>query len=333
MPSPVLPAVHVTASVAESLFSSVPSAAEVSQPNIVTRSSASLVTAQPTLMSRPDYVAPLPFNPAVVARPHHYSVTSVTYSQTSSVSVLPTVPSTVPVTLGAPLKAQSYHVTNLSPHWTASPYPVPPTDTSYNRAVMYPFPAQPPGLEMLAASAYGVPKSAIPYFETGRESDFALLKMALDNVMNNQPHLSEHYKYQVLLSHLKLPTALQLAKAYMYDPRPYKTALKVLQNKYGQSRQLVQSELGVILNTPAVKFSDAEAFDSFFLSIQTLVGMLRTLEGPNGYELHCGSRVDRLLSKMPPSYRDGFVEYCFSRGILQTGTDTLHYLICLHGCR
>ncbi len=70
----------------------------------------------------------------------------------------------------------------------------------------------------------------------------------------------------------------------MYDPRPYTTALYALQDMYGQSRQLVQSELGVILNAPAVKFGDAEAFDSFNLSIQTLVGMLRTLEGPKGYE-------------------------------------------------
>ncbi len=65
---------------------------------------------------------------------------------------------------------------------------------------------------------------------------------------------------------------------------------------------------------------------TFSLSIQILVGMLRTLEGPNGYKLHCGSHVDRLLSKMPPSYRDGFVEYCFSRGILQTGTDRTYTL-------
>lgn len=127
---------------------------------------------------------PLTLNPAVVARPHHYSDTSVTYSQTLPVSVLPTVPSTAPVTLGAPLQAQSYHTTNPSPHWTAVPYPVPPSDASCNRAVMYPSPAQPPGLEMLAASAYVVPKPAIPYFDTGREIDFALLKMALDNVMN-----------------------------------------------------------------------------------------------------------------------------------------------------
>lgn len=45
-----------------------------------------------------------------------------------------------------------------------------------------------------------------------------------------------------------------------------------------------------------------------------------TLEGQNSYELRCGSHVDQLLSKTPPSYRDGFVEYCLNQGILQTGT-------------
>ncbi|TKS65175.1 hypothetical protein D9C73_028132 [Collichthys lucidus] len=65
------------------------------------------------------------------------------------------------------------------------------------------------------------------------------------------------------------------------------------------------------------KFGDSEAFDAFALSIQSLVG---TLEGQNGYELRCGSHVDRLLSKMPPSYRDGFVEYCLKQGILRTAS-------------
>uniref|UniRef100_A0AAV2KV07 Uncharacterized protein n=1 Tax=Knipowitschia caucasica TaxID=637954 RepID=A0AAV2KV07_KNICA len=86
-----------------------------------------------------------------------------------------------------------------------------------------------------------------------------------------------------------------------------------------QIRQLVQSELGSILNSPAIKSGDAEAFDSFALSVQSLVGMLRTLEGTVGYELRCGSHVDRLLSKMSPAHRDGFVEYCLCRGILQPG--------------
>ncbi|KAI7812768.1 hypothetical protein IRJ41_008898 [Triplophysa rosa] len=193
------------------------------------------------------------------------------------------------------------------------------------QAAIYVPQAQPPGLEMLAASAYGKP--VIPTFETGRESDFALLKMALDNIMNNQQHPSEQYKYQVLLGHLKLPSALKLAKAYMHDPLPYTAALQSLQDKYGQPRQLVQCELGAILNAPAIKFRDAEAFDDFAMSIHSLVGMLRTLEGPNGYELRCGSHVDRLLSKMQPSYRDSFVKYCFSHGILQTGTDRTYTLL------
>lgn len=44
---------------------------------------------------------------------------------------------------------------------------------------------------------------------------------------------------------------------------------------------------------------------------------------------HMSSHIDRLLSKLPPSYRDSFVEYCLNRGILQPGSDctyTLPYL-------
>ena len=86
--------------------------------------------------------------------------------------------------------------------------------------------------------------------------------MTLDNLVNNHAHLSKQYKYQVLLGHLKLPSALQLAMAFMHDPQPYTAALQALQQKYGQPCQLVHCELGTILNSPAVKFGDAAAFDS-----------------------------------------------------------------------
>lgn len=129
----------------------------------------------------------------------------------------------------------------------------------------------------------------------------------------------------MLIGHIKLPSALQLAKAYMHDPTPYTSALQALQDKYGQPRQLVQRELGAILNAPALKMGDTNAFDSFALSVQSLVGMLKTLEGQNGIELHCGSHVDRLLL-MPPTYHHGFVEYCLGHRILQTGTDRTYTL-------
>uniref|UniRef100_A0A1A8AXD9 Uncharacterized protein n=1 Tax=Nothobranchius furzeri TaxID=105023 RepID=A0A1A8AXD9_NOTFU len=181
-------------------------------------------------------------------------------------------------------------------------------------------------MELLIATSYGLPKPALPYFTSGREADFALLKMALDNLLSSHAHLTEPFKYQVLLQHLKLPSAHKLAQAFMYDPKPYTSALQALQDKYGQPRQLVQSELGAILNLPPVRFGDPDGFDNFALSVQALVGMLRSLEGENGYELKCGSHVDRLLNKLPANYRDSFVEYSLNRGILTTGTDKTYTL-------
>ncbi|XP_034027219.1 arginine-glutamic acid dipeptide repeats protein-like [Thalassophryne amazonica] len=134
-------------------------------------------------------------------------------------------------------------------------------------------PSLPPehlGSGTMSTSLYGIPQPILPVFERDRERDSALLKMALDNLMGSHGHLTEQYKYQVLLGHLKLPSALHLAKAYMYDTRPYTAALQASQDKYGQPRQLVQSELGAILNSPAIKFGDSEAFESFALcSIST----------------------------------------------------------------
>ncbi|KAG1952188.1 hypothetical protein F2P79_010147, partial [Pimephales promelas] len=255
------------------------------------------------------------------------------------VSVLPSapvsfapIPSMVTTQEGGVLPMTRSSVTTSLPSQYQG---APTTSTSFIMAPPPPTAASPvqmaspwtyPGMETLIATSYGIPKPTLPFFESGKESDFALLKMALDNLMNSHPHLSEHYKYQVLLGQLKLQSALQLAKSYMYDPAPYTAALGALQDKYGQPRQLVQSELGAILNSPAIKSGDADAFDSFALSVQSLVGMLRTLEGPVGYELKCGSHVDRLLSKMSPSYRDGFVEYCLVRGILQPGSELTYSL-------
>lgn len=183
-----------------------------------------------------------------------------------------------------------------------------------------------PGIETLIASSYGIPKPTLPPFESGRESDVALLKMALDNLMSSHPHLGEHYKYQVFLGQPRLPSAFQLAKSFMYDPRPFTAALDALQYKYGQPRQLVQSELGTILNSPAIRAGEAEAFDTFAHSVQFPVGMLRSPEGPGGYELKCGYHFDRLLSKIPPANRDRFVEYRLCRGILQPSTDLTYIL-------
>ena len=54
--------------------------------------------------------------------------------------------------------------------------------------------------------------------------------------------------------------------------------------------------------------------------------MLSTIQGPSSPELLCGSHVDTLLTKLPANFRDAFAEYCFNRGIIQSGSDRTYTL-------
>ncbi|XP_076135495.1 uncharacterized protein LOC143118304 [Alosa pseudoharengus] len=181
-------------------------------------------------------------------------------------------------------------------------------------------------MELLVATAFGIPKPRLPYFESGKESDFVLLNMALENLLDIHAHLSEQYKFQVLMDHLRLPSAYKLAKSYMHASTPYTSALAALKAKYGQPRQLVQSEIASILHSPPVRLGDSNAFQDFALSVHSLIGMLRSVDGAGGSELRCGSHVDRLLTKLPLHYRDSFVEHCLNRGILKDGKEQTYTL-------
>lgn len=188
-------------------------------------------------------------------------------------------------------------------------------------------PSQRPNLmEMAISSSYGIPKPNLIRFTTGKESDFLLLKKGLDGVLGPHPHLSEDYKFQVLLDHLKFPPAFQLAKRYVHDTMPFTKAMQALQQRYGQPRQLVQGEINNILRAPTVKAGDAQGFEDFALSVSSLVGLLNSMEGAAKSELECGSHVDRLLSKLPFSYQDSFAEYCLAKGILRSDSANTYTL-------
>lgn len=102
--------------------------------------------------------------------------------------------------------------------------------------------------------------------------------------------------------------------------------MQALMQRYGQPRQLVQGELNAILNAPSVKSGDYQGIEDFAASVGTLVGMLSTMQGPSSSELLCGSHVDTLLTKLPANFRDSFAEYCFTRGIIQSGSDRTYTL-------
>ncbi|KAJ8352094.1 hypothetical protein SKAU_G00235700 [Synaphobranchus kaupii] len=175
-------------------------------------------------------------------------------------------------------------------------------------------------MEMAIASSFGIPKPKLTSFSTGKESDFIMLKKGLNSLLGPHRHLTEDYKYQVLLDHIKLPSTYQVAKRYVNDSTPYTSAMQALQQRYGQPRQLVQGELKAILTSPAIKPGDAQAFEDFPSAVNTLVGMLSNMDGPSKSELKCGSHVDTLLCKLPTSYRERFAEYCLSKGIIRSGS-------------
>lgn len=179
---------------------------------------------------------------------------------------------------------------------------------------------QPNLMEMILASSYGIPKPRLVTFKSGRESDFALLKKGLDSLLGPHAHLTEEYKYHILMDQLEHPCALQVARRYIHDRTPYTSAMRALEQRYGQPRQLVQSELSAILNCSPIKAGDPQAFEDFSLAVSSLVGLLSTMDNVAASELQCGSHVDRLLTKLPPSYRDSFIEYCITRGIIRTGS-------------
>lgn len=91
-------------------------------------------------------------------------------------------------------------------------------------------------------------------------------------------------------------------------------AMQALQQAYGQPHQLAQGEIAAILNSPDVKAGDPKAFQSFAIRVDLLVGMLSSLEGPNGIELMSTGHMDRLLSKLPRHLRDSFIEHLQVRG-------------------
>ncbi len=168
---------------------------------------------------------------------------------------------------------------------------------------------------------YRGPTPSIPKFSRPDPSEFARLRIALENLL--PPDGTELFKYQILVDHLKLDEAKLIADAFLNSPTPFTDTMVALHEKFGQPHQLALRKIASVLEAPDVRHGDTIAFQKFALQVQSLVGLLKTL-GPEGdIELNCGSHVARLLSKLPSDQRAEFRRHMFR----QPGTiPTLHDL-------
>ncbi|XP_073722462.1 uncharacterized protein [Misgurnus anguillicaudatus] len=166
--------------------------------------------------------------------------------------------------------------------------------------------------------SYRGPRPTIRSFSSRDPSEFARLKISLENLL---PHdASELFKYQVLVDHLQLEEARLIADAYLNSPTPFSDTMVALNDKFGQPHQIALRRIAAVMDSPDIRRGDFAAFEKFALQIQSLVGMLKTIGHEGEVELQCGSHVARLLSKLPPEQRAEFRRCMYHQG---TQTHTL----------
>lgn len=160
---------------------------------------------------------------------------------------------------------------------------------------------------------YRGPKPTIPQFVYDDPREFSRLKMALDNLLPSDA--TEHFKYQILVDHLKLEDALLIADSYSNSLYPYSDTMAALTAQYGQPHQLALKRIAELMDGANIRDGDSGSFHRFALKVRAPVGMLDQL-GENGkIELHCGSHVTRLTSKLPHALRTDFCRYALSQHI------------------
>ncbi|XP_048030334.1 uncharacterized protein LOC125279307 [Megalobrama amblycephala] len=156
-------------------------------------------------------------------------------------------------------------------------------------------------------NTYRGPTPTIPNFTKEDPREFTRLKVALDNLL--PADVTERFKFQILMDHLKFEEALLIADSYSNSRYPYSHTMQALTELYGQPHQLALKRIAVLMDGPSIRSGDTRAFRLFALKVRALVGMLDQLGSPGHTELTCGSHVSRLLAKLPHDLRANFKRY------------------------
>ncbi|KAL1279515.1 hypothetical protein QQF64_026188 [Cirrhinus molitorella] len=166
-----------------------------------------------------------------------------------------------------------------------------------------------PSLTTDQERVYRGPTPTIPYLIHPNPREFARLKIALENIL--PADATEHFKFHILLEHLKLEEAQLIAESYSSSRHPYTNTMDSLNQQYGQPHQLALQRIVELMDGPSISTGDIKTFRMYALRVRSLVGMLRQLGKPGFVELSCGSHVSRLLSKLPHDLRSSFRRFIY----------------------
>ena len=147
-----------------------------------------------------------------------------------------------------------------------------------------------------------VEETTFPNFTKEDRSQYTELRMCLETLLTASQ--DERYKYALLLRHVKVPRAHNIALAYAHSTTPYSDALAALDDRYGRPWDFVLQELREIEKLPPVK--DDRALDDLSVRVQSLVGMLQSQQQKGFCELYASSNVERILNKLPKFRQERF---------------------------
>ncbi|KAE8276983.1 hypothetical protein D5F01_LYC25284 [Larimichthys crocea] len=172
---------------------------------------------------------------------------------------------------------------------------------------------------------YRGPKPSIPPLMSPDPREFSRMKIALENILPSDA--TERFKFQILTDHLRCEEASLVADSYSNSRQPYTDTMTALTKMYGQPHKLAVQRITELMDGPDVHSGDVKAFRLFALRVRSLVGMLEQLGSRGRMELHCGSHVSRLLSKLPHDLTASFKRFIHPmRVVIPTLTDLAEWL-------
>ncbi|KAE8293786.1 hypothetical protein D5F01_LYC06723 [Larimichthys crocea] len=172
---------------------------------------------------------------------------------------------------------------------------------------------------------YRGPKPSIPPLMSPDPREFSRMKIALENILPSDA--TERFKFQILTDHLRCEEALLVADSYSNSRQPYTEKMTALTKMYGKPHKLAVQRITELMDGPDFHSGDVKAFRLFALRVHSLVGMLEQLGSRGRMELHCGSHVSRLLSKLPHDLTASFKRFIHPmRVAIPTLTDLAEWL-------
>ena len=163
----------------------------------------------------------------------------------------------------------------------------------------------PPQSRHASAFLKSIPRLTLPVY-SGDPLEWPRWVGLFRALIHEQPSLSDSER----MAHLQASvtgTAQQAIAGMLFDGNLYRKALKTLQNRFGQSGDIIRAHLGGIFSAEPPLEDDAASLESFQATVHCAVTIMQS----QGYDADLSSteNLRRAVAKLPPYHRRLWAEF------------------------